>query len=143
METLANLLAKPAPVAGRAALLFEDNVYTYAELEALSNQVAQALSAQGVRPGNVVCQVLRSRPELIVNMFGILKSGAIYAPLNPSLTERELAEQLTDCRPSIIIAAPAMNGTTGREGFCSSSQSNREIKYIPVQRHSKKTPAQR
>lgn len=104
METLANLLARPAPVAGRAALLFEDNVYTYAELEALSNQVAQALIAQGVRPGNVVCQVLRSRPELIVNMFGILKSGAIYAPLNPSLTDRELAEQLTDCRPSIIIA---------------------------------------
>jgi len=104
METLADLLARPAPVGGRAALLFEYNVYTYADLETLSNQVAQALVVQGVQPGNVVCQVLRSRPELIVNLFGILKSGAIYAPLNPSLTERELAEQLTDCRPSIIIA---------------------------------------
>lgn len=38
METLADLLARPAPVGGRAALLFEDNVYTYTDLEALSNQ---------------------------------------------------------------------------------------------------------
>jgi acyl-CoA synthetase (AMP-forming)/AMP-acid ligase II len=86
------------------ALLFENQVYTYAELEALSNQVAHVLIGQGLKPGDVVCQVLRSRPELIINLFGILKSGAIYAPLNPSLTERELAAQFIDCQPSIIIA---------------------------------------
>ena len=104
VKTLADLLANQAPVAGRPALLFEDQVYTYAELEALSNRVAHVLIGQGLQPGDIVCQVVRNCPELIINLFGVLKSGAIYAPLNPSLTERELAVQLTDCRPSIVIA---------------------------------------
>src|SRR5262245_5005114 len=103
METLVDLLADHASEAGRAALLFKDQVYTYRDLEILSNQVAHALIEQGVRPGDIVCQVVRTHPELIINLFGILKSGAIYAPLNPSLTERELTAQLADCRPSIVI----------------------------------------
>jgi acyl-CoA synthetase (AMP-forming)/AMP-acid ligase II len=103
VKTLADLLANQAPVAERPALLFEDQVYTYAELEALSNRVAHVLIGQGLQPGDIVCQVVRNCPELITNLFGVLKSGAIYAPLNPSLTERELAVQLTDCRPSIVI----------------------------------------
>ena len=88
----------------RPALLFESDVYSYADLESASNRVAQALLAAGLRPGQVVCQVLASRPELIVNLFGVLKAGAIYAPLNPALTERELAVQLADCRPAVVIA---------------------------------------
>src|SRR5262245_37751875 len=101
MDTLVDLLACHVSGAGRAALLFEDQVYTYYDLETLSNRVAHALIEEGLRPGDIVCQVVRSRPELIINLFGILKSGAIYAPLNPSLAERELTAQLTDCRPSI------------------------------------------
>jgi long-chain acyl-CoA synthetase len=104
VNTLADLLASQASGVGRPALLFENQVYTYAELEALSNRVAHVLIGQGLKPGDIVCQVVRSRPELIINLFGILKSGAIYAPLNPSLTQRELAAQLTDCQPSIVIA---------------------------------------
>jgi acyl-CoA synthetase (AMP-forming)/AMP-acid ligase II len=104
METLVDLLTGHASGARRAALLFEDQVYTYSDLEALSNRAAHALIEQGVRPGDIVCQVVHSCPALVINLFGIVKSGAIYAPLNPSLTERELAAQLTDCRPSIVIA---------------------------------------
>src|SRR5262245_21167321 len=99
METLVDLLAGHAFGAGRVALLFEDQVYTYGDLEAVSNRVAHSLIDRGIRRGDIVCQVVRSRPELIMNLFGILKSGATYAPLNPSLTERELSTQLTDCRP--------------------------------------------
>jgi len=107
MDTLAELLAGPAAAPGRAALLYEDRRYDYGELDRLSNQVAQALVAASVGAGDVVCQVLRSRPELIVNLFGILKSGAVYAPLNPALTARELAEQLADCRPALAIVDDA------------------------------------
>ena len=105
METLADLLrVRRTSVARRTALLFDDQVYNYANLDALSNRVAHALIGQGVQPSDIVCQVARSRPELIINLFGILKSGAIYAPLNPSLTDHELAAHITDCRPSVVIA---------------------------------------
>jgi len=85
------------------AVLFGDDVLTYGDLDARSTQVAHALSAMGVRPGDVVCQILGSCPQLIVNLFGILKSGAMYAPLNPALTTPELRAQLEDCRPSLVI----------------------------------------
>src|SRR5690606_18944894 len=61
------------------------------------------LIALGVRPGDVVCQAVGNTPDLIINVFGALKTGATYAPLNPSLTEQELAVQLDDCRPAVVI----------------------------------------
>jgi acyl-CoA synthetase (AMP-forming)/AMP-acid ligase II len=103
MATLADIIARQAHSSGRTALLFENTIYSYADLEARSNRVAHALAAQGVQPGDVVCQVVGTRPELIINLFGILKSGATYVPLNPSLTGRELTAQLMDCQPSIVI----------------------------------------
>jgi long-chain acyl-CoA synthetase len=109
VKTLADLLANRA-AAGPPALLFDEQVYTHADLDAVSNRAAQALIGQGVRPGDTVCQVTGSRPELIINLFGITKCGAIYAPLNPSLTERELAVQLADCRASLVIADTELVG---------------------------------
>jgi acyl-coenzyme A synthetase/AMP-(fatty) acid ligase len=77
VNTLADLLSSGIPVAQRPALLFENEVYTCAELEALSSRVAHVLIGQGLQSSNVVCQVVRGRPELVINLFGILKSGAI------------------------------------------------------------------
>src|SRR5215212_10733604 len=112
IATLADLLANHARFSARTALLFEDKSYSYADLEARSNRVAHALVEQGVQPGDVVCQVVGTRPELIINLFGILKSGATYVPLNPSLTGRELTAQLEDCQPSIVIADDGPVGQT-------------------------------
>ena len=104
MKTLADVLMGRRDLSNRPALLFGDQAYTYAELESRSNQVANALIARNIQSGDFVCQAVGNRPELIVNLFGILKSGAGYAPLNPSLTERELSEQLSGCRPAALVA---------------------------------------
>jgi acyl-CoA synthetase (AMP-forming)/AMP-acid ligase II len=106
VQTLADLLPARAAeplTATRPALLFESDLYSYADLDAASSRVAQALRAAGIGPGDVVCQVMASRPEMVVNLFGVFKAGATYAPLNPALTTPELAEQLGDCRPRLIV----------------------------------------
>ena len=110
MESLADLLSHRIAFSREPALLFDDLIYTYADLEVHSNRVAHALIGQGVEPGDIVCQVVGSRPELIVNLFAIIKCGAVYAPLNPSLTERELAVQLADCQASMVIAEDELVG---------------------------------
>jgi acyl-CoA synthetase (AMP-forming)/AMP-acid ligase II len=94
IETLADLLANRGASSGQPALLFDDLTYTYADLEVHSNRAAHTLIGLGIKPGDIVCQVVGSRPELVINLFGIIKCGAVYAPLNPSLTEPELAAQL-------------------------------------------------
>lgn len=90
--------------------MFDELIYSYADLESLSNQTAHALFSNGIRPGDIVCQVVGSRPELIINLFGIIKCGATYAPLNPSLTERELAAQITDCQAALVIVEDDLVG---------------------------------
>ena len=103
IQTLADLLGDRPDIADRTALLFDDRRYSYAELRAESDAVAAALMRLGVRPGDRVCQASRTQPRLIAGIFGILKCGAVYVPVNPSLTEGELAIQLADCDPKGVI----------------------------------------
>ncbi len=96
------------------AIEFADERLTYAELERYSNQIANAIAARGVRPGDLVALYLKKSPRLYAAMLGILKAGAGYIPIDPRfplerinailedsrarliVTERPLADQLTD-----------------------------------------------
>jgi amino acid adenylation domain-containing protein len=79
----------------RTALLFEDEVVTYAELNVRANGVAALLT--GVEPGRIVAICLDRGPDLVAAILGVLKAGCGYTLLDPSFpTERRqlLAEQV-------------------------------------------------
>ncbi|HSN87986.1 MAG TPA: AMP-binding protein, partial [Thermoanaerobaculia bacterium] len=57
---------------------------TYGELDRLANRVARLLLARGVQPGDNVGVCLERSPELVAALFGVLKAGAAYVPLEPS-----------------------------------------------------------
>lgn len=56
--------------------------WTYRELQARSDEIAQAL---GPRPGEIVAVSLPRGPELIAALLGVLKSGGAYLPIDPGL----------------------------------------------------------
>ncbi len=66
------------------AVLCGDRSLTYGELERLANRVARLLLARGVQPGDNVGVCLERSPELVAALFGVLKAGAAYVPLEPS-----------------------------------------------------------
>ena len=68
---------RPAVAAGGRSL-------TYSELDRLSNQVARALLVQGVAPGDRVGVLAPKSAASVVGIFGTLKAGACYVPLDPS-----------------------------------------------------------
>ncbi|MGW5714880.1 non-ribosomal peptide synthase/polyketide synthase [Amycolatopsis sp. NPDC003865] len=79
----------------RTALLFEDQVVTYAELDARANGVAALLT--GVEPGRIIAICLDRGPDLVTAILGVLKAGCGYTLLDPSFpAERRqlLAEQV-------------------------------------------------
>ncbi|GLY37768.1 non-ribosomal peptide synthetase [Amycolatopsis sp. NBRC 101858] len=79
----------------RAALLFEDQIVTYAELDARANGVAALLT--GVPAGRIVAICLDRGPDLVAAILGVLKAGCGYTLLDPSFpVERRqlLAEQV-------------------------------------------------
>jgi amino acid adenylation domain-containing protein len=79
----------------RTALLFEDEVVTYAGLDARANGVAALLT--GVPAGRIVAICLDRGPDLVAAILGVLKAGCGYTLLDPSFpAERRqlLAEQV-------------------------------------------------
>src|SRR5579859_3952398 len=64
-------------------------VWTYAELEAQANRVANLLLALGVGPGQKVLWCGPNSPEVVAVMSAARKIGAVAVPLNYRLTPEE------------------------------------------------------
>jgi fatty-acyl-CoA synthase len=66
-------------------------VVSWRELDELADRLVPALQAGGVTGGDVVGILMPNRVEYLVATLGIIRAGAIVAPLNPRLTVPELA----------------------------------------------------
>jgi malonyl-CoA/methylmalonyl-CoA synthetase len=92
---------------GRAhatALEFAEETYTFGELDARSNRLAQFLLAQGFSPGDRLCVYLSNCVEMIDLYLACIKSGIIFVPINILYRDREIAHVLRDAEPRAIIA---------------------------------------
>ncbi len=97
MLNLANILDYSAKeYSEKTALVFGDKRFTYAQLNAVANQVANGLAAQGIGKGDKVALSCPNLPYFPMIYFGILKTGAVVVPLNVLLKGREIAYHLKD-----------------------------------------------
>lgn len=78
-------------------------VWTYAELNAEANRLANALYADGVRKGDVVSVGLYNGAEFVFAYLASQKIGAIFNPLNYNWSPNEIAYAFDDSRPKIFI----------------------------------------
>ncbi len=85
------------------AVVFGDDVLSYRELEEQANRLAHHLIAQGTTPGMLVGLSIPRCPAMIVGLLGILKAGAAYVPLEPSLPRERLAFILADAAIDLIV----------------------------------------
>jgi len=76
------------------ALVFAQHRITYAQLNAMSNQVANGLKKIGIRPGDKVALTCPNLPYFPVVYYGILKTGAVVVPLSVLLKGDEVAYHL-------------------------------------------------
>jgi long-chain acyl-CoA synthetase len=90
---------------GRVALIFEGQRWTFGELNAEANRVANGLADLGVEKGDRVSLFLPNCPEFLFWYFGALKMGAVVNPINTMLKERELEYVIRDCTPKILVTA--------------------------------------
>jgi amino acid adenylation domain-containing protein len=88
----------------RPAVADGDLFLSYAELDALSNRVARALAAQGVAPGDRVGILARKSAASVAALFGVLKAGACYVPLDPKSPAARLAAIMTDSGITVVLA---------------------------------------
>ena len=76
---------------------------TYRELDALSDRVRDRLRAMGVRRGDRVGIYLRKSIDTVAALFGALKAGAAYVPVDPSAPAERCAYILDDCAVRVVV----------------------------------------
>ncbi|MFF3847789.1 amino acid adenylation domain-containing protein [Streptomyces sp. NPDC002328] len=85
------------------ATVFGDERLTYAELDARAEALAAGLRARGARPEEIVAVALHRSTELVVALLAVLKSGAAYLPVDPSLPAERIAFMLSDAAPVLLL----------------------------------------
>jgi long-chain acyl-CoA synthetase len=103
--TLGNVLKETArKFPSRPALVFYGKKMTYAELDALANRFANALTRLGVGKGDRVALMLPNIPQMVISFYGTLKTDAVAVATNPLYHEHELEVQLNDCGAQTLVA---------------------------------------
>ncbi|MDB6373980.1 amino acid adenylation domain-containing protein [Photorhabdus bodei] len=86
------------------ALVYQEQVLSYAELNARANRLAHQLIVLGVEPDQRVAICVSRSPAMVVGVLAILKAGGAYVPLDPVYTGERLAHILTDAAPVMVLA---------------------------------------
>src|SRR5579884_106054 len=90
--------------ADQVAVEHKDQRLTYGELERASNQLARALQALGVRRGDRVGIYLAKSTASLVSIYGILKAGAVYVPIDPGAPLPRVAYIVGNCGIRLLIS---------------------------------------
>lgn len=89
---------KQAVCCGRESLSYE-------ELAHRSNGLAHALRGAGVKRGSRVAIAMEKSVELLISVYGILKAGAAYVPLDASAPAHRQAFLLNDCEIEHLVTS--------------------------------------
>lgn len=103
-RTLVELLDAVDGDDSAVAVFAGDVELTRAELRTDAADLAAELTAAGVAPGQAVAVMLLSRAEAMSALFGCWLAGAVFVPLNPRLTDAEVAHVLDTVGPAAVVA---------------------------------------
>jgi amino acid adenylation domain-containing protein len=100
--------AQAARTPDAAAVSFEDQSLTYAELNARANRIAHHLQRRGVGPEVRVGLFLERGIGLVAAILGVLKAGGAYVPLDPSYPADRVAFALSDAGVPVLLTQDAL-----------------------------------
>lgn len=86
------------------ALVCAGRRLSYRELEAEVSRIAAGLARLGVVGGDRVAIHLDNSVEAVLSIFGVLRAGAVFVPINPTTKADKLAYVLGDCAPRVLIS---------------------------------------
>jgi len=112
-ETTVSLFEKQAQqLPTKTAVIYQEEQLSFAQLNESANRLAHWLMQEnGVKPGQVVALVCHRNMLLPQLIWGVLKAGAAYLPLDPQAPIERLALILNDAQPVLILtddAPPAL-----------------------------------
>jgi amino acid adenylation domain-containing protein len=113
-QTLYALLQRAAAESGaRPAVDLAGEVISYAGLHERSERLAGLLSRLGAAPGRRVAFCFTKSIDAIATLFGIIRTGATYVPLDPSWPAGRMALICSDAGIGLWTGTKAPEGVSG------------------------------
>ena len=92
------------------AIKVSGSEYTFAELNAEVNRLANALLAAGITKGDKVSMVMTNRLEFVLMYSAVAKTGIVIVPVSTLLNEMALKRLLADADSVLVIADASYAG---------------------------------
>ncbi len=92
------------------AVTFGGSSMTYRELDEASNRLAHVLAAHGASLGETVALLTSRSADAIVAIVAVLKTGAAYLPLDPTLPTARIRLVIADAAPIAAITTADLAG---------------------------------
>ena len=87
----------------RIAIVTDDGDLSYGQFDELAGQLAAGLMAKGVERGDRVAVMLPNGLAMAGAIYGVLRAGAAFVPLNPTLKREKLAGLLTRSGAAVLV----------------------------------------
>jgi amino acid adenylation domain-containing protein len=106
-KTLVDMFCRQVEKAPEAVSLVEDSAYnryiTNRQLDENVDRLAVGLRARGVKNGSIVALKLHRSLEVLIGIYGILKTGAAYLPVDPEYPRERVDYILKDSRTELLL----------------------------------------
>ena len=89
----------------RAAIRFLGGELSYGELDRRANRLAASLKARGLGRGDRLATLTGTSPDHVATLFACARLGVCLQPVSWRLAAPEIAYQLEDAEPSLLLAA--------------------------------------
>ena len=89
----------------RAAIRFLGGELSYGELDRRASRLAAGLKARGLRRGDRLATLTGTSPDHVATLFACARLGVCLQPVSWRLAAPEIAYQLEDAEPSLLLAA--------------------------------------
>ena len=112
-ESLVNIFEKQVrKFPAKSAIVFKNNSLTYKRLDDESNKVANFLINKGINNTDVIGIMFNRSFNLLISILGVLKSGASYMLIDPSLPEDRIQYMLSNANSKFVITNLYLNYNT-------------------------------
>ncbi|VEL98330.1 amino acid adenylation domain-containing protein [Alteromonas sp. 76-1] len=86
------------------ALIFNNEVMTYAELNQRSNRLARYLLKQGVKTNDCIGLICQRSFEMVIGIYAIWKAGAAYMPIEPDFPVERQQYMLDNAEVKLVLS---------------------------------------
>jgi amino acid adenylation domain-containing protein len=94
----------------QVALVCRGTSYTYRQIDEAAARLGAAMQHRGVRRGDRVAIFLDNSVESVVSVYGTLKIGAVFMPVNALTKTDKLGYMLNDARAACLVTHTALRG---------------------------------